>query len=181
MLERLVESAIFYSRWLLAPIYLGLALALLILLVSFVSEFFHYFAGADPFNSKNTALFILELIDLALIASLAAMVTIAGYENFVSKIDFKADMERPDWMGKVDFAGLKLKVISALVAISSIELLKVFLSTGSYQEGEILWRVIIHSVFVFSGLIFALTEKFMYQRQEEPPEVVGQKLESARD
>ena len=75
-------------------------------------------------------------------------------------------MERPDWMGKVDFAGLKLKVISALVAISSIELLKVFLlNTGSYQEGEILWRVVIHSVFVFSGLIFALTEKFMHHTQ----------------
>jgi uncharacterized protein (TIGR00645 family) len=73
-------------------------------------------------------------------------------------------MERPDWMGKVDFAGLKLKVISALVAISSIELLKVFLNSGSYQEQEILWRVIIHSVFVVSGLIFALTEKFMHER-----------------
>ena len=90
--------------------------------------------------------------------------TIAGYENFVSKIDFRKDLERPDWMGKVDFAGLKLKVISALVAISSIELLKVFLNTENYQEGEILWRVIIHSVFVFSGLIFALTEKFFPEK-----------------
>ena len=113
------------------------------------------------FNSKDTALFILELIDLTLIGSLVAMVAIAGYENFVSKIDFKSDLERPEWMGKVDFAGLKLKVISALVAISSIELLKVFLNSGSYEEGEILWRVIIHSVFVVSGFIFALTEKFM--------------------
>ena len=71
-------------------------------------------------------------------------------------------MERPEWMCKVDFAGLKLKVISALVAISSIELLKVFLNTENYNEGEILWRVIIHTVFVFSGLVFALTEKYMH-------------------
>ena len=161
MLERFVESIIFYSRWLLAPIYLGLVLGLVILLVSFISEFFHFLSTSGAFNSKVTTLFILELIDIALIASLVTMVAIAGYENFVSKIDFKDDMERPEWMGKVDFAGLKLKVISALVAISSIELLKVFLNTDSYQEGEILWRVVIHTVFVFSGLIFALTEKFM--------------------
>ena len=164
MLERLIEQVIFYSRWLLAPLYLGLCLGLAILLVSFISEFFHFLSTPGVFHSKETTLFLLELIDLVLIASLVAMVAIAGYENFVSKIDFKENMERPDWMGKVDFAGLKLKVISALVAISSIELLKVFLSSSSYTEEEILWRVIIHSVFVFSGLIFALTEKFMPER-----------------
>ena len=161
MLERLIESIVFYSRWLLAPMFVGLALGLVFLVVSFVSEFVHFVSTDGMFNSKDTALFILELIDLTLIGSLVAMVAIAGYENFVSKIDFKSDLERPEWMGKVDFAGLKLKVISALVAISSIELLKVFLNSGSYEEGEILWRVIIHSVFVVSGFIFALTEKFM--------------------
>ena len=165
MLERLIEQVVFYSRWLLAPLYLGLCFGLVILLVSFVAEFFHFFSTSGVFSSKQTTLFILELIDLALIASLLTMVAIAGYENFVSKIDFKENMERPDWMGKVDFAGLKLKVISALVAISSIELLKVFLSSSSYTEEEVLWRVIIHSVFVFSGMIFALTEKFMPERK----------------
>jgi len=161
MLERLIESIVFYSRWLLAPMFVGLALGLVFLVVSFVSEFVHFVSTDGMFNSKDTALFILELIDLTLIGSLVAMVAIAGYEKFVSKIDFKSDLERPEWMGKVDFAGLKLKVISALVAISSIELLKVFLNSGSYEEGEIMWRVIIHSVFVVSGFIFALTEKFM--------------------
>ena len=161
MLERLIESIVFYSRWLLAPMFVGLALGLVFLVVSFISEFVHFLSTDGMFSSKDTALFILELIDLTLIGSLVAMVAIAGYENFVSKIDFKSDLERPEWMGKVDFAGLKLKVISALVAISSIELLKVFLNSGSYEEGEIMWRVIIHSVFVVSGFIFALTEKFM--------------------
>ena len=164
MLERFIESTVFYSRWLLAPMFVGLALGLVVLLVSFVSEFIHFFSGTGVLHSKESALFILELIDLTLIASLVCMVTIAGYENFISKIDFKENLERPDWMGKVDFAGLKLKVISALVAISSIELLKVFLNSSHYQEEEIFWRVIIHSVFVFSGLIFALTEKFMHYK-----------------
>ena len=164
MLERFIESTVFYSRWLLAPMFVGLALGLVVLLVSFVSEFIHFFSGTGVLHSKESALFILELIDLTLIASLVCMVTIAGYENFISKIDFKENLERPDWMGKVDFAGLKLKVISALVAISSIELLKVFLNSSNYEQDEILWRVIIHSVFVFSGLIFALTEKFMHYK-----------------
>jgi len=161
MVERFVESVVFYSRWLLAPFFVGLALGLLLLLVSFVNEYIHFLWSPGVFHSKETTLFILELIDLTLIASLVAMVTIAGYENFVSKIDFKDKIERPDWMGKVDFASLKLKVISALVAISSIELLKVFLNSGYYDEQEILWRVIIHSVFVVIVLLFALTEKFM--------------------
>ena len=161
MFERLIESTVFYSRWLLAPMFVGLAFGLVLLLVSFISEFVYFLSTDGMFHTKETALFILELIDLTLIGSLVAMVAIAGYENFVSKIDFRDDLERPEWMGKVDFAGLKLKVISALVAISSIELLKVFLNSGNYQEGEILWRVIIHSVFVVSGFIFALTEKFM--------------------
>ena len=126
MFERLIESTVFYSRWLLAPMFVGLALGLVLLLVSFISEFVHFFSTDGMFHSKDTALFILELIDLTLIGSLVAMVAIAGYENFVSRIDFRDDLERPEWMGKVDFAGLKLKVISALVAISSIELLKVF-------------------------------------------------------
>ena len=125
MFERLVESTVFYSRWLLAPMFVGLALGLVLLLVSFISEFVHFFSTDGMFHSKDTALFILELIDLTLIGSLVAMVAIAGYENFVSRIDFRDDLERPEWMGKVDFAGLKLKVISALVAISSFELLKV--------------------------------------------------------
>jgi len=161
MFERLIESTVFYSRWLLAPMFVGLAFGLVLLLVSFISEFVRFLSTDGMFHTKETALFILELIDLTLIGSLVAMVAIAGYENFVSKIDFRDDLERPEWMGRVDFAGLKLKVISALVAISSIELLKVFLNSGNYQEGEILWRVIIHSVFVVSGFIFALTEKFM--------------------
>ena len=138
MFERLIESTVFYSRWLLAPMFVGLAFGLVLLLVSFISEFVHFFSTDGMFHTKETTLFILELIDLTLIGSLVAMVAIAGYENFVSKIDFKDDLERPEWMGRVDFAHLKLKVISALVAISSIELLKVFLNSGSYEEGEIL-------------------------------------------
>ena len=167
MVERFIERIVFYSRWLLAPMFVGLALALVFLLVSFLSELVHFVSTDGMFHSKQTVLLILELIDLTLIASLVAMVTIAGYENFVSKIDFKSDLERPDWMGKVDFAGLKLKLISALVAISSIELLKVFLNSSSYNKDEILWRVIIHTVFVASGFIFALTEKFMPHHKDK--------------
>ena len=113
MIEQFIERTVFYSRWLLAPMFVGLALGLVFLLVSFITEIVHFSLTDGMFHTKETVLLILELIDLTLIASLVAMVTIAGYENFVSNIDFKSDLERPDWMGKVDFAGLKLKLISA--------------------------------------------------------------------
>ena len=99
MIEQFIERTVFYSRWLLAPMFVGLALGLVFLLVSFITEIVHFSLTDGMFHTKETVLLILELIDLTLIASLVAMVTIAGYENFVSKIDFKSDLERPDWMG----------------------------------------------------------------------------------
>ncbi|HHB92014.1 MAG TPA: TIGR00645 family protein [Thioploca sp.] len=173
-IENFIETVLFGSRWLLAPFYIGLVGALVILLVKFVAKFLYIIPNIADASGTELILNILGLIDIVLIANLLLMIILSGYENFVSKIDaIKGHVDRPEWMGKVDYAGLKLKVISSIVAISSIELLKVFihiseegdknLYTGnSLWEMEVFWLIILHLTFVFSGLVFALTEKNMH-------------------
>ncbi|MCC7275155.1 MAG: YqhA family protein, partial [Alphaproteobacteria bacterium] len=96
---------------------------------------------------------------LALVANLVLMVILSGYENFVSKIDVRDHPDRPDWMGKLDFGGLKLKLISSIVAISSIQLLKTFMNVEKSSDRELGWMIAIHALFIVSGLILAFTEK----------------------
>lgn len=156
--ESLLEKLLFASRWLLAPFYLGLASALLLLLYVFGMEIVHFF-GDLPKTTANTAILaVLSLIDLSLAANLLIIVIFSGYESFVSKFNLGDHEDRPSWQGKVDFATLKLKLIGSIVAISSIHLLKVFMAIEDYTNRQIQWLVIIHCVFFVSGIAMALTD-----------------------
>ena len=159
MIERRFEQVIFASRWLLAPFYLGLVVALGLLLVKFVQELFHILPHVLDMAEKDMILMILTLIDLSLAGNLLLMVIFSGYENFVSKMDVADHVDRPDWMGKVDFSGLKLKLIASIVAISGIHLLKSFMNIKSTSHEELMWLVIIHMTFVVSGVLLALMDR----------------------
>ena len=159
LLESIFERILFTSRWLLAPFYIGLVIAVLLLLVKFCSEIFHLVTHIFTISESELVIHILTLIDVSLIANLLIIITFSGYEGFVSKLDIGEHEDRPDWLGKVGFAGLKLKVIGSIMTISAVELLKVFINIQAYDDTELMWRVIIHSVFVLSGVLFALTDK----------------------
>lgn len=160
-LEDRAENVIFASRWLLAPFYLGLIGALLIILVKFGAEFWRMLAQTPGSTPEDVVLQTLSMLDLALLANLVLIVIFAGYENFVSKIGAAEQSEdRPQWMGHVDFSGLKIKLIGSLVAISVIELLKDFEHARGSREitdGEI-WRVVLHVTFLCSGVLFAVMD-----------------------
>lgn len=158
-IESLLERGLFASRWMLAPFYAGLALALFLLLYVFAMEIWH-FIGILPNMHANTAILaVLSLIDLSLAANLLVIVIFSGYESFVSKFNVVDHEDRPSWQGKVDFATLKLKLIGSIVAISSIHLLKVFMAIEDYTNRQIQWLVIIHCVFFLSGLALAATDR----------------------
>ena len=166
MLKRIesgLESTIFLSRWLLAPFYLGLVLGIILLFIKFTQEAWHLASVVLISSESDIVIGILALIDMSLVGSLLLMVIFSGYEIFVSKIHITNHEDKPEWMGKVDFSGLKLKVIGAIVAISAIDLLKTFMNIPGdltdQQMNTLMWKVIIHMAFVFSGLIFALTDK----------------------
>lgn len=159
MIERNLEKGLFASRWLMAPFYVGLIGALLILLVKFAQELYHFLTHFLYAREADTVLGVLSLIDLSLAGNLLLIVVYSGYENFVSKIDLEDHVDAPDWKGKVDFGALKLKLIASMVAISGIHLLKIFMDIAKYQDREILWMVIIHVVFVGSGVALALMDR----------------------
>lgn len=158
-IEGFAETFLFGSRWLLAPIYIGLVVALVVVAIKFFQYLYKLAITAIESDSHEVVLGILGLLDLALLANLILIVIFAGYENFVSKIGVAEDSEdRPLWMGHVDFSGLKIKLIGSLVAISVIELLQDFMrAEDEVQEGE-LWRVILHMTFVVSGVLFAVMD-----------------------
>lgn len=157
-IETIIERGLFVSRWLMAPLYVGLAASLLLLLYSFFQELFHLFSALPNLTQNDVILGILSLIDLSLAGNLLLIVVFSGYENFVSKMDTSDHEDQPDWKGSVDFSMLKLKLIASIVAISGIHLLKVFMDVGKVTEVQIKWMVIIHLVFVLSGVLLALMD-----------------------
>ncbi len=157
-MEHLIERGIFFSRWLLAPFYIGLVGALALLLVTFVQDLWGFFTNILSMGTNDAILACLALIDLSLAGNLLIIVIFSGYENFVSKINVEEADDKLEWRGKVDFTGLKLKLIASIVAISGIHLLKIFMDIPKYTETEIFWMVVIHCVFVGSGVFLALMD-----------------------
>lgn len=158
-IENLIETGLFASRWLMAPFYIGLIGALVILLYSFIAELVHFFFTLSDLTADKAVLGVLSLIDLSLAGNLLVIVIFSGYENFVSKLDVADHEDRPEWQGTVDFAALKLKLVASIVAISGIHLLKVFMNVNEIPDREVQWMVIIHLVFVFSGVLLALMDR----------------------
>jgi uncharacterized protein (TIGR00645 family) len=162
MLERLIERLLFSSRWLLAPIYLGLSLTLVVLGVKFFQELWHLFGHLFEMAESDMILVVLALIDLSLVASLVVMVMFSGYENFVSRIDVRGTGDKLDWLGKLDAGTLKLKVAASIVAISSIHLLQAFVNVPQIPNEKLLWYVVIHLTFVVSALLLGVLDRLAF-------------------
>lgn len=175
--ERLLERSIFASRWVQAPLYLGLIAALIVYVFQFFIELRHIVelvlgvvhAGHDPMAGADPAtklmIGVLGLIDVVMIANLLIMVIIGGYETFVSRLHLQEHADQPEWLSHVNAGVLKVKLATALVSISSIHLLKTFIevrtpSIHTTHEG-VMWQVIIHVIFVFSAILLAWTDRVM--------------------
>ncbi len=160
-IETRFERGLFASRWLMAPMYLGLIVSLAMLVIVFIRELIYYAPQAFTMSSDQVILVVLTLIDLSLAGNLLLIVLFSGYENFVSKLDIDDTTDRPPWMGTVDFSGLKMKLIASIVAISGIHLLKQFMEIKADEpvnETHLMWLVIIHLTFVVSGVLLALMD-----------------------
>jgi uncharacterized protein (TIGR00645 family) len=154
--QRILAGVLYGSRWILAPAYVGLVVALLSILVEFFRELVHGIAGFADMTSAAVILAVLKLIDLLLVGNLVLIMIFAGVETLVARA---ADDERPQWMGKVDFSGLKLKVVASIVAIASVQLLETFMDPASVAPQTILWQVVILLAFVVAGLLLAWMDR----------------------
>ena len=173
MIERILEKILFSSRWLLAPIYLGLIVGIVALVVKDVQHLVHIVPNILSSSESDLVLDILGLIDLSLTASLVIIVIFSGYENFVSRIVTAGHEDWPEWMSKIDFTGLKLKLLSSIVAISAIQLLRAFMAINKTSDRDLMWYVIIHVVFVVSGLLLALTDRMSEHPAKDAPKSDG--------
>jgi uncharacterized protein (TIGR00645 family) len=165
MIARFLEKVLFASRWLLAPLYFALIVALVGVVVKAVQEVWAIGSHLLTATGSETILALLDLVDLTLIGSLVVLVIFSGYENFVSRVDEAGRGNSPTWMSRIDFSGLKLKLISSIVAISTIELLRVFMDVHDVPDRDLTWYVIIQFAFVASGLIMALSDRFGADRR----------------
>lgn len=158
-MERMLERLMYATRWLLAPVYLGLSLVLLALGIKFFQEIFHVLPAIFTIKEADLVLVALSLVDLTLVASLIVMVMFSSYENFVSRLDIDENTEKLSWLGKMDSTSLKNKVAASIVAISSIHLLKVFMNTQAIPTDTLKWYVIIHLTFVLSAFAMGMLDK----------------------
>lgn len=164
-LERIIERVLFASRWLLVPLYLGLAALLIVFSIHFFRELMHLFERALSLGETEIILGTLGLIDLVLVAGLVVMVMLAGYENYVSRLDVRETERTISWLGKLDTGTLKLKVAASLVAISAIQLLRGFMEVETLADDKLLWMTIIHLTFVVSALLLAVMDRLMVREQ----------------
>jgi uncharacterized protein (TIGR00645 family) len=177
-LEHAIERFLFNSRWLLAPFYIGLVFALVLLLFHFFVEFIHFASGIRNAGEREVILGILGLIDLSFTGNLILIVIFSGYESFVSKINIDVDEhDRPDWMTKVDFGGLKQKLMTSIVAISAVELLKGFMNIEKFDPTRLGWLAGIHVVFLLSLLAVVLSDR-LSEPMKHPSELAKKRPKS---
>ncbi|NOQ64602.1 MAG: TIGR00645 family protein [Methyloprofundus sp.] len=158
-MEKFIERLLYSSRWLLAPIYLGMSLALITLSIKFFQELYHFIPHILEISEAQLILKLLTFIDITLVGSLTIIVMFSGYDNFVSRLNIAEGTERLSWLGTHDYGSLKMKVASSIVAISSIHLLQVFMNIEQIENDKLLWYVVIHITFVVSAFLMGYLEK----------------------
>lgn len=157
----IMGQLIFWSRWLQAPLYLGLIVAQCVYVYLFMVELGHLVTDANKLGETGIMLIVLGLIDVVMIANLLIMVIIGGYETFVSRLNIKEHPDQPEWLSHVNAATMKIKLSMALIGISSVHLLKTFINAENISETTIKWQVAIHLTFLVSAIAMAYTDRIM--------------------
>jgi len=163
--ESVLEKIIFASRWVQAPLYVGLIIGGVLYAYKFVSELIHLCATIGEITESALMLGVLTLVDITMVANLLIMVIIGGYSTFVSKIDIETHEDRPEWLKKVDAGTLKVKLAGSLVGVSGIHLLQVFINIEQRNLEYVKWQVIIHVVFLLSSIMLAYSEKLLHEKK----------------
>jgi uncharacterized protein (TIGR00645 family) len=152
---------IFASRWLQAPLYIGLIVAQGVYVFQFWKELIHLLqvVGVRDIAETEIMLVVLGLIDVVMISNLLVMVIVGGWETFVSRLELERHPDQPEWLSHVNAGVLKVKLATAIIGISSIHLLKTFINAPHYDEKTLMYQTVIHIAFLISALTIAFTER----------------------
>jgi len=167
IIEPFIERSIFASRWLLTPIYLGMAVAQGAYTWKFILELWHIVGSVGSLDHTAFLQGILTLIDFLMVANLIVMVVIGGYATFVSKLDLDNHADRPAWLDHIDPGTLKTKLAGALIGVSGIHLLQTFTAISKQEVSDyrfVMWQVIIHLTFVVSTIILAWADLILERK-----------------
>ena len=156
---RIIEAILFGGRWLIVPVYLAMLVLLGIIVVYFIGELAHALPTIASITENQLLIFSLSLIDLSLTANLVVLVILSGYENFVRKVAFDESDPRPEWMSKIDFSGLKLKLLASMTVIGAVHLLRSFLDVANETDRNLFWQLVIVLAFGLLSLVLALTDR----------------------
>lgn len=162
--ESAIEKVIFASRWLQAPLYVGLIVGGFLYAYKFIVELVHLCLTINEITESALMLGVLTLVDITMVANLIIMVIIGGYSTFVSRIDIDQHEDKPEWLQKVDAGTLKVKLAGSLVGVSGIHLLQTFINIKNNDSEHVMWQVIIHVVFLLSSVMLAYSEKILHER-----------------
>ncbi|MBX3709386.1 MAG: TIGR00645 family protein [Gammaproteobacteria bacterium] len=156
-----LANFIFMSRWLQAPLYLGLIVILCVYVYEFGMGLIHLVAHANTLTDTGTILLALDLIDMVMIANLLIMVTLGGYQTFVSHLHLQNNPDHPEWLDEVNAGTMKIKLALALITISSVHLLRTFMDPAQKEFYVVMWQVLIHITLMFSAVLIAVTDRIM--------------------
>ena len=165
-IETIFEQVIFASRWIQAPLYVGLIVGGVLYAYKFIVELVHLCLTIDEITESALMLGVLTLVDITMVANLLIMVIIGGYSTFVSRIDIEKHEDKPEWLQKVDAGTLKVKLAGSLVGVSGIHLLQTFVNIKNHDTTHVMWQVIIHVVFLFSSIMLAYSEKLLHEKHK---------------
>jgi uncharacterized protein (TIGR00645 family) len=158
-MERFIERVLVAGRWLMAPLYLGLALLLFLFVVQFFAELVHLVAALAAHEDLHLTLATLRLLDLVLVAGLVVMVMISGFENYIAKIDLGDLREGLKWLTRLDAGSIKVKIMGSIAVISAIYLLELFFDIDQVANDKLLWLVVLHLTFVVTAVLLALLDR----------------------
>lgn len=175
IVERVIETTIFWSRWFQAPMYLGLVLGAVIYAYKFLLELVHLCTHVNQLSEEAVMLGVLTLVDITMVANLITMVVIGGYSSFVSRLPVEDHDDRPDWLQKVDANSLKVKLVASLIGISAIHLLKSFINLEVKPFEQVKWQIIIHTTFLFSAIALAICERILHPHHPHASKSAGEK------
>jgi uncharacterized protein (TIGR00645 family) len=160
--QQLLENIIFASRWIQAPLYVGLIVAGILYAYKFAEHLWHMIHGIQSLDETMIMLGVLTLVDITMVANLLVMVIVGGYATFVSRLDIDGHPDKPDWLDHIDAGTMKVKLAGSLVGVSGIHLLQTFINVKELDEKAVMWQVIIHTVFLLSSIMLAWTERVLH-------------------
>ena len=165
-IEVALEKGLFFSRWVMTPFYVGLLLAILMVLVKFVQQLSYMTVNVVTMKESQIIIGVLKLVDMALVANLMLIVAYVGYDHFVSKLGSPQHKDHPSWLDKIGYSGLKIRVMGSIAAITAIQLLRVFMDPTQYREDTIKWMLVIHGGVGLSGVLLAVMDKIAHSAKE---------------